>query len=138
MKSRPSRFALGGLVAAGIALALLNRERFAPLEIEAWVAQLGAWGPLLQKGLLAVGLLAALAILPSLVRRWRTPAVISPGELCERLSQRDPPLVLDVRNADEYAGELGHIEGSLLIPVADLEARLGELASHRGRLLVPV
>jgi uncharacterized membrane protein YdjX (TVP38/TMEM64 family) len=280
MKSRPWRFALGGLVAAGIALALLERERFAPAAIEAGVARLGPWGPLafigvylvapalflpgsvltlaggalfgvvngaalslvgatggasvafliarhlagdwverrasgrlqeikagveregwrfvafvrlvpvfpfnllnyalgltriplttfaatsfvtmapgavayaylgyvgreavtggsglLEKGLLAVGLLAALALLPSLVRRWRAPATIAPEELRERLSRPDPPLVLDVRGAEEYSGELGHIEGSLRIPIADLEARLAELAPHRGRLLVPV
>jgi uncharacterized membrane protein YdjX (TVP38/TMEM64 family) len=280
MKNRIARFAVGGLVAACIAVTLFNRERFAPDEIEAWVARLGPWGPLafigvylvapalflpgsvltlaggalfgvvngallslagatagatlafliarylaadwverrvsgrlheikagveregwrfvafvrlvpifpfnllnyalgltripvvtftvtslvtmapgavayaylgyvgreavtggsdlVQKGLLAVGLLAALTLLPSLVRRWRSPATISPDELRQLLSRLDPPLVLDVRNADEYAGELGHIEGSLLMPVGDLETRLGDLASHRQRLLVPV
>ena len=90
-----------------------------------------------QKGLLAVALLAALTLLPSLVRRWKPPLTVSPDELRELLSRLDPPLILDVRNRDEYAGELGHIERSLLIPVADLEARLGDLASDRRRLLVP-
>ena len=122
MRNRLSRFAVGGLVVAGIALALLERERFAPDKIEAWVA----------------GLLAALSLLPSLIRRGRPPATIPPGELRELLLRLDPPLILDVRNADEYAGELGHIEGSLLIPVGDLEARLGELISDRRRLIVPV
>jgi len=95
---------------------------------------------LLQKGLVAVCLLAALALLPPLIRRWRAPSTstIPPRELRERLSQSDPPLVLDVRSSEEYAGELGHIEGTLLIPLPELEARLGELASHRRRLLVPV
>lgn len=280
MKRRLSRFVVGGLVAAGIALAFLNRERFAPEEIEAWVTRLGSWGPaafvgvyliapalflpgsvltlaggalfgvvsgallslvgatggatlalliarylaadwverrvsghlqeikvgveregwrfvafvrlvpifpfnllnyalgltripvatfavtsfvtmapgaavyaylgyvgrqaasggsnLLQKGLLAVGFFAALSLLPSLVRRWKPATTISPDELRELLSQVDPPLILDVRSADEYAGELGHIDRSLLIPVGELEARLGELASDPRRLLVPV
>ena len=47
-------------------------------------------------------------------------------------------LVLDVRNPDEYAGELGHIPGSLLIPVPALAQRLGELAMHRDREIITV
>ena len=93
---------------------------------------------LVQKALVAVGLLAALALLPSLIRRWRAPATIAPAELHERLSQPDPPLLLDVRSTEEYVGELGHIDGSLLIPLPELEARIGDLAPHRKRLLVPV
>ena len=45
-------------------------------------------------------------------------------------------LVLDVRNPDEYAGELGHITGSLLIPVTQLAHRLGELQKFRGRHII--
>src|SRR6185503_171366 len=40
-------------------------------------------------------------------------------------------LVLDVRNADEYIGELGHIAGCLLIPVTQLPHRLSELQNYR-------
>ena len=74
------------------------------------------------------------------VRRWRAPSsgMIPPSELRERLSRLDPPLVLDVRSAEEFAGELGHIEGSLLIPLPELETRVDDLAAYRRRLLVPV
>lgn len=93
---------------------------------------------LVQKSLLALGVLAALAFLPSLVRGRRRPSTITPSELQGRLSETDPPLVLDVRSAEEWAGELGHIEGSLLVPLPELEARIGELAAHKRRLVVPV
>src|SRR6185503_15305071 len=45
-------------------------------------------------------------------------------------------LVLDVRNPDEYTGELGHIAGSLLIPVAQLAHRLSELQDYRERRVI--
>jgi len=47
-------------------------------------------------------------------------------------------LVLDVRNPGEYTGELGHIDGSLLIPVPALAERLGELEAHRDRTIITV
>jgi rhodanese-related sulfurtransferase len=46
--------------------------------------------------------------------------------------------VLDVRNADEFVGELGHIDGAVLIPLPELEKRLDELAPHRERRIVAV
>ncbi|HUD70918.1 MAG TPA: MBL fold metallo-hydrolase [Dongiaceae bacterium] len=47
-------------------------------------------------------------------------------------------LVLDVRNPDEYQGELGHVAGSILIPVAALAQRLGEIEAHRDREIITV
>jgi rhodanese-related sulfurtransferase len=52
---------------------------------------------------------------------------ITPEELAEKLGRREPAFVLDVRNPDEFTGELGHIDGALLIPLPELPARLGEL-----------
>jgi len=39
--------------------------------------------------------------------------------------------VLDVREPDEFAGPLGHIEGAIPIPIGRLEQRAGELAPDR-------
>jgi len=36
-------------------------------------------------------------------------------------------VVLDVRSAEEYDGELGHVEGAMLIPLGELRARAQEL-----------
>ncbi|MET0557640.1 MAG: rhodanese-like domain-containing protein [Solirubrobacterales bacterium] len=55
--------------------------------------------------------------------------LISPETLAERLAGPEPPLVLDVRNASEYAAE--HIPGSLHIPYGDLAARLDEVPRDR-------
>ena len=48
------------------------------------------------------------------------------------LAKSNPPLVLDVREASEYSGELGHIPGSVLIPLRQLFDRAGELDDHKG------
>jgi hydroxyacylglutathione hydrolase len=67
---------------------------------------------------------------------WRTEErpvhrieLIDPEELAERAEGAKPPLVLDVRNAAEYAGE--HIPGSLHIPYGELAERLDELPRDR-------
>ncbi|HJY80918.1 MAG TPA: VTT domain-containing protein [Candidatus Binatia bacterium] len=63
-------------------------------------------GPdLVQKGLLALALFAAVALLPSLIRRWRRSGKLQPHQLQEQLSQAAPSLVLDVRNPDEFVGK---------------------------------
>jgi formate dehydrogenase accessory protein FdhD len=62
-------------------------------------------GPgLVRKGLLALALLAAVALLPSLIPRWRRLGKSSPQQLQTLLSQGESPLVLDVRNLDEFIG----------------------------------
>ncbi len=54
---------------------------------------------------------------------------IGPEELAQRLEGEDPPLVLDVRGAGEYAA--GHIADSLHIPYGELARRLEELPRDR-------
>jgi uncharacterized membrane protein YdjX (TVP38/TMEM64 family) len=96
-------------------------------------------GPdLVRKGLLALALLAAVALLPSLIRRWRRPGKLQPHHLQEQLSQAEPPLVLDVRNPDEFVGERGHIKEAVLVPLPELDRRLDELEPHRTRTIVTV
>jgi uncharacterized membrane protein YdjX (TVP38/TMEM64 family)/rhodanese-related sulfurtransferase len=81
-------------------------------------------------GLLALGLLAAAALLPRLVGRLRAPfSWIDAGELKRRLDGGEAVTIIDVRGADEFVGALGHIVGARNIPVADLSARLGELSA---------
>jgi len=40
-------------------------------------------------------------------------------------------LVLDVRTPEEFRGDLGHIQGSRLLPIQELEGRLGEIAEYK-------
>ncbi|MBS1883356.1 MAG: MBL fold metallo-hydrolase [Actinobacteria bacterium] len=67
---------------------------------------------------------------------WRTEGraverieLIDPVELAQRLAEPQAPLVLDVRNASEYAAE--HIPDSLHIPYGDIAARVEELPRDR-------
>jgi glyoxylase-like metal-dependent hydrolase (beta-lactamase superfamily II)/rhodanese-related sulfurtransferase len=76
-------------------------------------------------GYLAGGMLA-LAERPELVERIDR---ITAATLAEQLVEPDPPLVLDVRGADER-DELA-VAGSLNIPLGRLPERLGELPRRR-------
>jgi hydroxyacylglutathione hydrolase len=67
---------------------------------------------------------------------WRTEErpvckieLIDPDELARRVEGPEAPLVLDVRNDAEYAGE--HIPGSLHIPYGELGDRFDELPRDR-------
>jgi rhodanese-related sulfurtransferase len=60
------------------------------------------------------------------------------SELVERLASATPPLVLDVREPEEFVGELGHIAGSLLVPMDALAQRLPKLIGYVERDVVVV
>jgi uncharacterized membrane protein YdjX (TVP38/TMEM64 family)/rhodanese-related sulfurtransferase len=80
-------------------------------------------------GLLALGLLAAIALLPRLIARLRrSPGWIEVGDLKRRLDGGEAITVVDVRGAEEFTGLLGHIPAARNIPVAELSSRLPELA----------
>src|SRR5215468_6158165 len=80
-------------------------------------------------GLLALGLLAAIALLPRLIKRLRDKFDwIEANELKRRLDRGEGVTIVDVRGRDEFVGPLGHIATARNIPVAELESRLSELA----------
>jgi rhodanese-related sulfurtransferase/membrane protein DedA with SNARE-associated domain len=80
-------------------------------------------------GLLALGLLAAIALLPRLIGRMRRAfSWIEANELKRRLDSGETLTVIDVRGADEFTGPLGHIATARHIPVAELNGRLAEIA----------
>jgi len=91
---------------------------------------------IVRKALLALALLGAAAFLPRLVRRLRAqPRRLSAAELRQRLARSEDIVVLDVRPAKDYSGELGHVEGALNIPLEELPSRLAELEPRRDRTL---
>jgi glyoxylase-like metal-dependent hydrolase (beta-lactamase superfamily II)/rhodanese-related sulfurtransferase len=63
---------------------------------------------------------------------------LGPSAILERVRSSAPPLLLDVREPEEFVGELGHIEGSLLVPLDALEHRLPKLAGYVDRDVVVV
>lgn len=90
-------------------------------------------------GLLALGLLAAIAFLPRLVRRLRGDQNrwIDSSALADRL--RDGGItIVDVRGPDEFTGPLGHIEAALNIPLSELPDRLTEINAFQARPVILV
>lgn len=65
-------------------------------------------------------------------------APITPAELEQALGTDTPPLVLDVREPEEFVGELGHIRGALLVPLDSLRPRLPKLHGYAERTVVLV
>jgi len=82
---------------------------------------------MIQKGLLALALLAVAAFLPRLIGTLRRGSMIETQEFRRRRETEKNLLVLDVRTVDDYTGEQGHIEGAVNIPVEELPRRLDEI-----------
>ncbi|NIA02642.1 MAG: sulfurtransferase [Planctomycetia bacterium] len=90
---------------------------------------IGGGEGLIQKGMLALGLLALVAFLPRLIGKMRQGPTIDIPELKKRLDANET-LLLDVRTATDFVGEQGHIEGALNIAVEELSERIEELADY--------
>ena len=63
---------------------------------------------------------------------------LTPQEVQARLAGSAPSLLLDVREAEEFSGELGHIRGSILVPLKDLPERAAEFADAKQRDVIVV
>jgi rhodanese-related sulfurtransferase len=63
---------------------------------------------------------------------------LSAQEVDARLRGTSPPVLLDVREEDEYGGELGHIPGSTLIPLRDLPERARDLSDLKDREIIAI
>ena len=85
---------------------------------------------LIQKGLLALALLAVVAFLPRLIGNLRRGPMIDIPELRQRIDTEKKLLVLDVRTPEDFVGEQGHIEEAVNIPVEDLQQRLDEIGNY--------
>ena len=84
---------------------------------------------LIQKIMIALALLAVVAFLPRLIGNMRRGPTIDITELKQRLDENNI-LLLDVRTADDFVGEQGHIENALNIAVEELPERISELTEH--------
>ncbi|MGH8009168.1 MAG: MBL fold metallo-hydrolase, partial [Candidatus Binatia bacterium] len=63
---------------------------------------------------------------------------LTPQEVRLQLIRAHPPLLLDVREPEEFTGELGHIPGSRLVPLKELPARASELEAYKGKEVVVI
>jgi uncharacterized membrane protein YdjX (TVP38/TMEM64 family)/rhodanese-related sulfurtransferase len=85
-------------------------------------------------GLLGLALLAVVAFVPRLLRRFKGEQRvrvrwIEVGELAPRLDGARAIAVIDVRGPDEFVGPLGHIPNARNVPLAGLPRRIEELGS---------
>jgi len=74
-----------------------------------------------------LALLALVAFLPRLIGRLRQKPMLSVQELKGKLDAGDDIDVVDVRTAEDFTGELGHIAQALNLPLEELPDRLSEL-----------
>ena len=88
---------------------------------------------LIQKGLIALALLAGLAFLPRLIARLRQRPMMPVTGLKAGLDAGGPLLVLDVRTTADFDGEQGHIRGALNLPLEELPQRLADLGDDPER-----
>jgi sulfur dioxygenase len=63
---------------------------------------------------------------------------VSATELQARIESGNRPFILDVREEDEFHGELGHIQGSQLIPLRSLPEKIATLNDLKGTEIVVV
>lgn len=92
-------------------------------------------------GLLALALLAAIALLPRLIRRWRGEQKqrwVEVAELAHRLASKHKIAVIDVRAPNDFTGPLGHIGGARNLPLAEVQRRLPELSALKNEPVVVV
>ena len=90
-------------------------------------------GGLIQKGLLALALLATVAFLSRLIKHLRSAPMLEVETLKTKLDQRHDVFVLDVRTTADFVGEQGHIPQAHNIPVEDLSRHLEELNEFKER-----
>lgn len=93
---------------------------------------------MIQKILLAIALLAAVGFLPRIIARFRRGPMMAIPELHQRLDQGEDLLILDVRTAEDFVGEQGHIHQARLIPVEELTQRMDEIRDYQDKLVVTI
>ena len=78
-----------------------------------------------------------MTLLTKLLGRSRAEAVtwLDPGDLMTLLTNPVPPLVVDVREPDEFVGPLGHIDEARNIPLNQIPGRLTELRAEKRPLV---
>ncbi|NOX08574.1 MAG: sulfurtransferase [Gammaproteobacteria bacterium] len=92
----------------------------------------------IQKIMLAIALLAVVGFLPRLIGKLRSKPMMIIPELHKRQASGEDLLILDVRTAEDYVGEQGHIAGSMLLPLEELEQRIHELDDYLEKTIVTI
>ena len=135
------------LAAVLIAISSWRRRTTSPTVLAAIGAALilwtmyGAYSRIVE--LIGFAFLIAATIVDWRARAASLPAAsevswIEVPELSDRLRRKPQPVVLDVRGADEFTGDLGHIPAALNLPVGELGSRLSEINAPKDKAVILV
>ena len=61
---------------------------------------------------------------------------IEPTIVKKKMETKSDIILLDVRTKEEYEGELGHLDGAILIPVQELDDRINELIKFKEKEII--
>ena len=93
---------------------------------------------LIQKAMLALGLLAVVAFIPRLINKLRKVDMIDITELKSQLDNKEDILLLDVRSAADFIGEQGHIAQATLLPLEELKQQINTIGDYRSKPIVTI
>lgn len=93
---------------------------------------------MLRKNLLRIKYILLIVIVSTYAIASAQTINIPAQEAKKMIDSKDYGLVLDVRTMEEYTGELGHIDGALLIPVQELKERVGEIEKYKDKKVIVV
>lgn len=65
-------------------------------------------------------------------------AAVTVRQAYEMIEKDTTVVILDVRTAEEFKGETGHLKNAILIPVQELESRLKELEQYKDKTIIAV
>lgn len=99
---------------------------------------IGGGEGLIQKGMLALALLAMVAFLPRLISRLRQRPMLSVSEMKSRLDAGDEIHIVDVRTAEDFTGSQGHIAEAVNLPLEEIADRLSELDGNMSKTIMLV
>ena len=99
---------------------------------------IGGGEDMIQKIMLAIALLAIVGFIPGIIGRLRRGSMMEVDVLKQKLDDDEDVLLIDVRTAEDYDGEQGHVKGSVLIPIEELDKRLSEIENFQEKTVMTI
>lgn len=90
----------------------------------------------IQKVMIGIALLAIVSFLPSLISKLRAKPMMSVEEVKQKLDADEDVLLLDVRSANDFIGEQGHVKGAKLIPLEELKNSISEIENFQEKTIM--
>ncbi|MCK5336497.1 MAG: VTT domain-containing protein, partial [Gammaproteobacteria bacterium] len=92
----------------------------------------------IQKVMIGIALLAIVSFLPSLIAKLRAKPMMSVEQVKQKLDAGEDVLLLDVRSANDFVGEQGHVEGAKLIPLEELAKSIDEIEDFQEKTVMTI